>query len=443
MPLPILALAIASFCIGTTEFVIMGLLPEVAADLGVTIPAAGLLVTGYALGVVFGAPVVAMATAHLPRKPVLVGLAALFVVGNLFCAIAPNYWLLMAARVFTAFGHGAFFGIGSVVAASLVPRNKRASAIALMFAGLTLANILGVPAGTALGEAFGWRATFLAVVGIGLTSVAAIAWLVPSDVTEPSGGGLRAEVRVLGKLQVWLAMLIAALTSASLFAVFTYIKPYLTDVSGLSTAAVTWVLLLFGAGMTIGNIIGGRLADWKLMPTVIATLLLMALLFVAFTEFGAIATVAVGIVFLWGLLVFVVVPPLQIRVVEAASEGPNLAATLNQGAFNVGNASGAWIGGVALSWGVSYANLPLVGAVLALLAASVAVLLRSLDGPLSSRRDSRRQHVGITRILRDQPLFLPLSQQARVRMIGGIGLAAAEKDLRAMLNRIWAFVESQ
>ncbi|WP_027155420.1 MFS transporter [Mesorhizobium sp. WSM2561] len=379
MPLPILALAIASFCIGTTEFVIMGLLPEVAASLDVTIPAAGQLVTGYALGVVIGAPIVAIATANLPRKPVLVGLAALFVVGNLFCAIAPNYWLLMAARVFTAFGHGAFFGIGSVVAASLVPRNKRASAIALMFAGLTLANILGVPAGTALGEAFGWRATFLAVVGIGLISVAAIAWLVPSDVAEPSGGGLRGELRVLGKLQVWLAMLIAALASASLFAVFAYIKPYLTDVSGLSTAAVIWVLLLFGAGMTIGNMIGGRLADWKLMPTVIGTLLLLALLFVAFTEFGAVATVAVGIVFLWGLLAFVVVPPLQIRVVEAASEGPNLAATLNQGAFNVGNASGAWIGSVALSWGVSYANLPLVGAVLALLAATVAVLLQFLD----------------------------------------------------------------
>ncbi|MBN9217245.1 MAG: MFS transporter [Mesorhizobium sp.] len=378
MPLPILALAIASFCIGTTEFVIMGLLPEVAADLGVSIPSAGLLVTGYALGVVFGAPIVAMATAHLPRKPVLVGLAALFVVGNLFCAIAPNYWLLMAARVFTAFGHGAFFGIGSVVAASLVPRNKRASAIALMFAGLTLSNILGVPAGTALGEAFGWRSTFLAVVGIGLISVAAIAWLVPSNVAEPSGG-LRSELRVLGKLQVWLAMLIASLASASLFAVFTYIKPYLTEVSGLSTSAVTWVLLLFGAGMTIGNVIGGKLADWKLMPTVIGTLLLMAVLFVGFTEFGAIASVAIGVVFLWGLLIFVVVPPLQIRVVEAASEGPNLAATLNQGAFNVGNASGAWIGGVALSAGVSYANLPLVGGVLALLAVAVAVLSQSLE----------------------------------------------------------------
>ncbi|MET3581541.1 DHA1 family inner membrane transport protein [Mesorhizobium robiniae] len=382
MPLPILALAIASFCIGTTEFVIMGLLPEVAADLGVSIPSAGLLVTGYALGVVFGAPVIAVATAHLPRKPVLVGLAMLFVVGNLFCAIAPNYWTLMAARVFTAFGHGAFFGIGSVVAASLVPRNKRASAIALMFAGLTLSNILGVPGGTALGEAFGWRATFVAVVGIGLISVAAIAWLVPSNVAESSGGGLLGEVRVLGKLQVWLSMLISALASASLFAVFTYIKPYLTDVSGLSTATVTWVLLLFGGGMTIGNIIGGRLADWKLMPTVIGTLLMLALLLVGFAEFGAIAGVAIFIVFLWGLLVFVIVPPLQIRVVEAASEAPNLAATLNQGAFNIGNAAGAWVGGVALSLGVSYANLPLVGAALALMAVAVAVMSQTLDRQL-------------------------------------------------------------
>ncbi|UVK40901.1 MFS transporter [Mesorhizobium sp. AR10] len=379
MPLPILALAIASFCIGTTEFVIMGLLPEIAGDLGVSIPSAGLLVTGYALGVVFGAPIVAVATARLPRKPVLIGLATLFVIGNLFCAIAPNYWTLMAARVFTAFGHGAFFGIGSVVAASLVPRNKRASAMALMFAGLTLSNILGVPGGTALGEAYGWRATFVAVVGIGLISVAAIAWLVPSDVAEPSGGGLLGEVRVLGKLQVWLAMLISATASASLFTVFTYIKPYLTDVSGLSTAAVTWVLLLFGGGMTIGNIIGGRLADWKLMPTVIGTLLMLALLLLGFAQFGAIAVVAIAMVFLWGLLVFVVVPPLQIRVVEAAAEAPNLAATLNQGAFNIGNASGAWIGGIALSWGVSYANLPFVGAALALLAVAIAVMSQALD----------------------------------------------------------------
>jgi DHA1 family inner membrane transport protein len=379
MPLPILALAIASFCIGTTEFVIMGLLPEVAADLAVSIPSAGLLVTGYALGVVFGAPIIAVATAHMRRKPVLVALASLFVVGNFLCAVAPTYWTLMAARVVTAFGHGAFFGIGSVVAASLVPKNKQASAIALMFAGLTLANILGVPGGTALGEAFGWRATFLAVVVLGLFSVAAIAWLVPANVAPPSGGGLRGEVRVLAKLQVWLAMLISALASASLFAVFTYIKPYLMGVSSLSTEAVTWVLLLFGGGMTIGNVIGGRLADWKLMPTVIGTLAVLIVLFACFARFGATANIAIAVVFLWGMLVFVIVPPLQIRVVETASEGPNLAATLNQGAFNIGNAAGAWIGGLALSFGVSYANLPLVGALVAALAFGVAIVSYTLD----------------------------------------------------------------
>ncbi|MBZ9600907.1 MFS transporter [Phyllobacterium chamaecytisi] len=373
MPLPILALAIASFCIGTTEFVIMGLLPEVAADLGVSIPSAGLLVTGYALGVVIGAPIIAIATASLPRKSVLIGLAMLFVVGNLFCAIAPNYWTLMVARVVTAFGHGAFFGIGSVVAANLVPRHKRASAIALMFAGLTLANILGVPAGTALGEVYGWRATFYAVVAIGIAAVIAIVLLVPATKEDQKGGGFISEIKVLGKLQVWLAMLISALASAGLFAVFTYIKPILTDVSGISTSAVTWVLLLFGAGMTVGNIIGGKLADWKLMPTVIGTLVALMFIHAIFAEVSGNAVAAIVVVFIWGVLTFIIVPPLQMRVVETAEEAPNLAATLNQGAFNVGNASGAWIGGAALTWGVSYQNLPFVGSALAVIAVLVAV----------------------------------------------------------------------
>ncbi|MET3647833.1 MFS transporter [Phyllobacterium ifriqiyense] len=379
MPLPILALAIASFCIGTTEFVIMGLLPEVAADLGVSIPSAGLLVTGYALGVVIGAPIIAIATASLPRKPVLIGLAMLFVVGNLFCAIAPNYWMLMIARVVTAFGHGAFFGIGSVVAANLVPRHKRASAIALMFAGLTLANILGVPAGTALGEVYGWRATFFAVVAIGVAAVIAIIALVPSSKNEPKGSGILSEVKVLGKLQVWLAMVISALASASLFAVFTYIKPILTDVSGISTSAVTWVLLLFGAGMTVGNVIGGKLADWKLMPTVIGTLIALVLTHVILAEISGLPTAIIITVFFWGVLTFIIVPPLQMRVVESADEAPNLAATLNQGAFNVGNASGAWIGGAALTLGIPYQYLPFVGAALALMGLAVAVWSTMLD----------------------------------------------------------------
>ncbi len=386
MPLPILALAVASFCIGTTEFVIMGLLPEVAADLGVSIPAAGLLVTGYALGVVIGAPIIAVGTARLPRKPVLIGLASLFVLGNLLCAIAPTYWTLMIARVITAFGHGAFFGIGSVVAASLVPANKRASAIALMFAGLTLANILGVPGGTALGEAYGWRMTFYAVVVIGLLSVAAIAFLVPADVAPPGKGGVAGEVKVLGKLQVWLAMIISALASGSLFAVFTYIKPILTDVTGLSVDSVTWILLLFGGGMTIGNIIGGKLADWKLMPTAIGALVVMAAIHVAFAQLSYSAPAAILLVFMWGVMTFVIVPPMQMRVVETASEAPNLAATLNQGAFNAGNAAGAWIGGAAISMGVSYADLPFVGAAIALSAFGVAVFSFALD-----RRDAIQQ----------------------------------------------------
>lgn len=379
MPLPILALAIASFCIGTTEFVIMGLLPEVAADLGVSIPNAGLLVTGYALGVVIGAPIIAIATASLPRKPVLIGLAMLFVIGNLFCAIAPNYWMLMVARVVTAFGHGAFFGIGSVVAANLVPRHKRASAIALMFAGLTLANILGVPAGTALGEAYGWRATFFAVVAIGIAAVVAIALLVPAAKDEQKGGGILSEIKVLGELQVWLAMLISALASGSLFAVFTYIKPILTDVSGISTSTVTWVLLLFGAGMTVGNIIGGKLADWKLMPTVIGTLIAVVFTHVVLAEVSGSAVAAIVVIILWGVLTFVIVPPLQMRVVETADEAPNLAATLNQGAFNMGNAAGAWIGGAALTWGVSYQHLPFVGSALAAIGVLVALWSLMLD----------------------------------------------------------------
>jgi DHA1 family inner membrane transport protein len=386
MPLPILALAVASFCIGTTEFVIMGLLPEVAADLGVSIPAAGLLVTGYALGVVIGAPIIAIGTAKLPRKPVLIGLAMLFVLGNLLCAVAPTYWTLMAARVITALGHGAFFGIGSVVAASLVPANKRASAIALMFAGLTLANIWGVPGGTALGEAFGWRMTFYAVVVIGLISVAAIAFLVPAGVAPPGKGGVAGEVKVLGKLQVWLAMIISALASGSLFAVFTYIKPILTDVTGLSVESVTWILLLFGGGMTIGNIIGGKLADWKLMPTAIGALVVMAAIHVAFAELSTSAPAAILLVFMWGVITFVIVPPMQMRVVETASEAPNLAATLNQGAFNAGNAAGAWVGGAAISMGVSYADLPLVGAAIALSAFGVAVFSFAIE-----RRDAIQQ----------------------------------------------------
>ena len=373
MPIAIFALAIASFGIGTTEFVIMGLLPEVAASLNVSIPSAGLLITGYAIGVVIGGPIIVLATARLPRKITLIGLAMLFVVGNLFCAIAPTYGLLMAARVFTAFGHGAFFGISAVVAGTLVPRNQRARAMAMVFAGLTLANILGVPGGTALGQIAGWRSTFWAVVVIGLISVAAIVAWVPSDRGAAAPPSLMREFAVFKRLQVWLAMAISVMAAGATFACFTYIAPILQNVTGMQPNQVTWVLLLFGVGITIGNLIGGRLADWKLMPTIIGALTALILVLAQFSYTSHSVIGASISVFVWGCVMFILIAPLQMRVIECAGEAPNLASTLNQGAFNVGNAGGAWVGGLAITMGAPYDALPLVGAALTVGALLIAL----------------------------------------------------------------------
>jgi len=378
MRLPLFALAVASFGIGTTEFVIMGLLLDVARDLQVTVPQAGMLVSGYALGVTVGAPILAIATARLPRRMALLGLMGLFILGNLLCAVAPGYWLLMGARVVTSFCHGAFFGLGAVVAAEVVPPRQRAQAIALMFAGLTLANVLGVPFGTALGQALGWRATFWAVVGIGVAAGVALYLWLPRNLAVSTGGLLR-EVRALRQPQVLLAMLISALASASLFSVFTYIAPILEQVTGIAPAGVTWVLLIFGVGLTLGNLAGGRLADWRLMPTVIAIFIALTVVLVVFTQSSAALWPAVVTIFLWGVLVFALVSPLQMRVVNEATEAPNLASTINQGAFNLGNATGAWVGGLAITYGISYADIPWVGAALALVALGFTLFSYSLD----------------------------------------------------------------
>jgi DHA1 family inner membrane transport protein len=378
MPLSLFALALAAFAIGTSEFVIMGLLPDLARDLHVTIPSAGLLVTGYAMGVVIGAPILAMATARLPRRAALLGLIATYAVGNLLCAVAPSYALLMTARVLTALCHGAFFGIGSVVAADLVPREKRGQAIAIMFSGLTLANVLGVPGGTALGQLAGWRAAFWCVVGIAVAATAAIAWAVPR-LPKPETADLLAEFRVLGKPQVILAMLSSVLLSASLFSVFTYITPMLEGVTHVSPRTVTWLLLLFGVGITAGNLLGGRLGDWRLMPSIAGVQAgLIVTLFVLTLTLPDLVPVAATIL-VWGVLTFAVATPLQMRVVDTAPEAPNLVATLNQGAFNLGNATGAWFGGAAISAGVAYARLPWLGLGIGILALAVTILSMSLD----------------------------------------------------------------
>jgi MFS transporter, DHA1 family, inner membrane transport protein len=377
--LPLLALALASFGIGTTEFAIMGLLPDVAGDLGVTIPQAGLLVTGYALSVAFGSPFLAIATARMDRRRALLLLIGIFILGNLLCALAPNYALLMAARIVTALCHGAFFGLGAVVAATLVPeRKKKAQAIAMMFAGLTLANVLGVPFGTALGEAFGWRNTFWAVVVIGFAAAFSLyAWL-PRDIPAPRMQFIH-EARSLGSTQVILAMLISVAASASLFSVFTYITPILENVTMISPHEVTFMLLLFGIGLTAGNFFGGWLGDWKLMPSVIGILALLIPVLGLFTLTTAWPVPAAATVFCWGLLAFALVSPLQMRVVNEAAQAPNLASTLNQGAFNLGNAAGAWIGGLALTDGLAYRELPWIGSALAAVAITLTFLSHRIE----------------------------------------------------------------
>lgn len=375
-PLPILALAVASFGIGTTEFVIMGLLPEVAQSFGVTIPQAGYLVSGYAMGVVVGAPIVAIATASLPRKTALLALMAVFLVGNLGCALAPSYGLLMAARILTAFAHGAFFGIGAVVARDLVPREKRTQAVSLMFAGLTLANVLGVPLGTALGQVAGWRSTFWAVVGIGLAAGLAIQLCVP-DGLPGTRGRLVSEFRALGRWPVLRPMLISTLSSVSFFTVFTYITPFLTGVTGFTPQGVTGVLFAAGTGLTIGNLAGGHLADRGPMATIIGSFLGIVAALLALAAVAHHPALTVAVVILWSGLVFALVSPLQIWVVEAASDAPNLASTLNQGAFNLGNATGAWIGGTALTLGAGYSQLPLIAAAVSL--AGLGLVLTALS----------------------------------------------------------------
>jgi DHA1 family inner membrane transport protein len=378
MRLPLFALAIASFGIGTTEFVIMGLLPDVARDLGVTIPTAGLLVTGYALGVTVGGPILAIATGKMERRRALLGLIALFIIGNVLCAVAPGYWLLMAARIVTAFCHGAFFGLGAVVAADIVPPKQRTQAIAIMFAGLTLANVLGVPFGTAFGQAFGWRATFWAVAGIGVVAALALVLWLPRGI-QPTGDGLLHEMRTLKRPQVLLAMLISVLASASLFSVFTYITPILEQVTGVQPSAVTWILLIFGVGLTLGNFAGGWLGDRRPMPTVIGIFAALVVVLVLFSVTARSLGPAVVTLLVWGIMVFALVSPLQMRVLNEAVGAPNLASTINQGAFNLGNASGAWIGGAALTYGVPYGSLSWIGAVLALAGLGCTVYSHALD----------------------------------------------------------------
>ena len=373
MPLGLIALAIGGFGIGLTEFVIMGLLPEVAADFGVTEAQAGWFISGYALAVVVGALGLTAATTRLPRKPVLVGLLVLFIAGNAISAIAPTYELMMTGRVVAALSHGAFFGIGSVVAAGLVAPEKAAGAVAVMFSGLTAANVLGVPFGTFLGQEFGWRSTFWAISAIGMLALVGIATLVPNLGTDGPAPSLRRELGAFRSRQVWLSLLVTVLGFGGMFGAFTYIAYTLTEVSGFESAAVPWLLVLFGAGLVAGNWIGGRLADRSIDGTLlgfIAALLVVLALF-AWLAWSPIATMVLLIAM--GGFGFGTVPALQSRVMRYAAQAPTLASGANIGAFNLGNALGAWAGGVAITAGLGYTSPIWVGA--AITAAALLVMV--------------------------------------------------------------------
>ncbi|WP_153242494.1 MFS transporter [Frateuria defendens] len=374
MPLALYALAAGAFGIGTTEFVIMGLLLQVAADLEVGITAAGLLISGYAFGVFVGAPLLTAATSRLPRKTVLLALMVIFTVGNLVCAIAPNYAVLMIARVITSLAHGTFFGVGSVVATSLVREDRKASAISIMFTGLTVATLLGVPAGAWLGHQFGWRATFWAVTAIGVAATAVIAALVPASHGSGAPIAFRAELKAVASAPVLLGLLVTVLGFAGVFTVFTYVQPILTRVSGFADGAVSMILLVFGVGLILGNLLGGRLADRSLARALPGSLLVLAVVLAAMGPALHDKPAAVLLVGLLGMAAFATVSPLQLWVLKQAGDAQSLASSLNIGAFNLGNALGAWLGGVVIDHGPGLGGVTWAAALVTLAGLALAVV---------------------------------------------------------------------
>ncbi|MEW2452724.1 MFS transporter [Streptomyces albus] len=384
MPLALLALAVGAFGIGTTEFVIMGLLPEVAADFGVSVPTAGYLASGYAVGVLLGAPVFAILGTRIPHKRMLMLLMGLFVLGNLISAVAPVFGVMLAGRVVASLAHGAFFGIGSIVAAGLVAPHRKAAAISLMFTGLTVANVVGVPLGTLLGQQAGWRVTFAAVAALGVLGLAGVAALVPQQGAPERGAGqgtgsrIRSELAAFRNVQVLLAMGMTVLGFGGVFAALTYIAPMMTQAAGYADSSVTWLLVLFGVGMVAGNLVGGRFADRALLPLLFTALIALAVALAVFTLTAHDKVAAAVTLALIGAFGFATVPPLQKRVLDQTAEAPTLASAMNIGAFNLGNALAAWLGGLVLGAGFGPTSPNLVGAALtvgALVLATASALL--------------------------------------------------------------------
>ncbi|MDM9628471.1 MFS transporter [Rhizobium sp. S152] len=379
----------STFVIGTAEFVVMGILPDVAADLSISIPKAGWLITAYALGIAFGGLLFSLIASKLKRKVALVSLMAFFAAANAICAWAPGYETLMVARVLAASGQGAFFGIGAVMAASLVPANRQASAVAMMFTGLTLANVLGVPLGTAVGHWLGWRAPFIAITVLSVVGMIGLAFALPSSHGEEKVD-VRSEVIALADRRIWISLASTVLFTMAIFPVFTYVAPLLQNVSGLSSDWIAITLLVVGLGMTLGSYVGGRLSDWSLQRALVGIPVAIAVASLALRWTTPFFLPGEINWFVWGAVTFAAIPTLQVSVMRFGSGAPNLVSTLNIGAFNIGIALGARVGGAALENGYQLLDIPVVAAAIALLAlvgvlASTALLRTSpKSGPVTA-----------------------------------------------------------
>ncbi len=380
MPLGLLALALGGFGIGLTEFVILGLLPDVAADFAVSIPVAAYLVSGYALSVAAGGVLVTASTASLKPKNVLCALMGLFILGNLVSAVAGDYSSMMAGRIVAALCHGAFFGIGAVLAADIVTPDRKARAIAIMFAGLTIANVLGVPMGTFLGQEFGWRSTFWAITVIGVIALVGLVLFVPQHAAADRGPGqLRRELAAFTSGQVWLSILITVFGFGAMLGAFTYIAPMLTEIAGLPAESIPWMLVIFGSGLFTGNIIGGKAADRNLDRSLLVLLTVLTGVLLVFTttinnSWGAGITL-----FLLGAVGFAAVPGMQMRVLSYAKAAPTLASGVNISAFNLGNAIGAYLGGMAITAGLGLAAPIWCGSALAAIALVLILIASTLS----------------------------------------------------------------
>ena len=380
MPFAIYALSLAAFSIGTAEFIIAGILPDLSHDLSVSIPTAGLLVTFYAVAVAIGGPVLALLTAIFPKKPMIIGLLSVFVIGQGLCALAPSYPVLVSARVFVACWHGLFYGIASVAVAELVPLERRGTALSLFLGGITIANVLGVPGGTAIGNAFGWRMSFWAVGAVAIVATLLVAWALPRGKTRHEhAASVRTEIAVLARQQILLSYLLIGLAMVGAISYATYQVPLLMNVTGIALGTTPLFLVIAGAGTIVGIYTGGRLADWKLMPSLIGVLLAQAALYALMLVSMHFPVLMAINMFFTGAAGFGFNSQVQSRILTAAHEAPNLAATLISTAFNIGIALGAFVGALWIDHGLGYERLPLVGVVCALAAAGVAVLSMSLD----------------------------------------------------------------